>query len=109
MREGRAEYCHSVCRPSFDKKGEPTPCDNGDDCENKSPPLLGDNQDIIDLCLHCSTQWRNDGFGRTGMDYNAFIAVAGVFGLEFTPAMLKKIRAVERYEIDRDAKRRKGG
>lgn len=65
---------------------------------------MPENLEAWQLWLAANTQWRI-GFGRTiGLDYTAVFAVAEVYGLEMTPALFRKIKALEMYELRRRGK-----
>jgi hypothetical protein len=50
---------------------------------------------------HANTQWRAGGLGIIGIDFLAVEKIAGVLGIEFNCAMLRKIRTLELFELSR--------
>ncbi len=51
-----------------------------------------------------STQWRTGMNGAVGLDYNAMNTVAEIYGLEITPVIFEKIRAIEYYVLEKAQK-----
>lgn len=49
------------------------------------------------------TQWRGGGFGVLGLDYVAVDLVAELIGVELSLCTLKKIQALEQFELERIA------
>ena len=58
---------------------------------------------------HVLTQWRSSGFGLLGLDYRALEFVSGVIGVPVTLPILKKIQALERFELARAKEKETGG
>lgn len=56
---------------------------------------MPENRDAWELVLACQTQLRATMGGILGFDYAAVRWVAGILGVDMTPAMLKKLRAIE--------------
>lgn len=83
------------------QQGSPAPCS---DCENGShnaPQIWPENEEAWELWQHVLTQWRAGGFGLVGLDYRAVEFVAGVIDIPVTKQVLKKIQALERFELSR--------
>ena len=71
-------------------------------CEYRQPELDQANYDVWYLYQAVCTQWRTLAYvGRTGLDYNAVYAVADTLGIDITPAVLEKLRAIEMEELVR--------
>lgn len=64
-------------------------------CEWACPELLPSNLDIWELWGVCNTQWRVGMAGPVGLDIPAARELAEVLGLDFSPAMLLRVRALE--------------
>lgn len=70
--------------------------------------MLEANEEAWELWCAANTQWRAAGFGVVGLDYTAVLAVADVLGIVVTAPMLQKVAALERFELERVAKRADG-
>lgn len=69
------------------------------------PDLLPANFEAFELLRACQTQIRASGFGVLGFDYVAFRMVAvDVLGMDFSLALLNKLRAVEASILARPRK-----
>jgi hypothetical protein len=65
-------------------------------CEYGRPPALdAGNAEAWELWKAVQTQWRAAGFGVIGLDYGVLIRLAELMRIEWTPALLKKIQALE--------------
>lgn len=64
-------------------------------CEGRCPDLMPENDLALELVLASQTQLRTTMGGVIGLDYNAVWRVADVLGVEMTPEILRKLRAVE--------------
>ncbi|GBG57775.1 hypothetical protein SPFL3102_01494 [Sporomusaceae bacterium FL31] len=96
MAGGKGDYCSRVCQPHFDQARTAKPCREGKYCENQQPVLMDENIETWRLWEAICTQWRSSPTGGpVGLDYPAMFCVAGVFGIEITPAVLIKIQALE--------------
>ena len=65
-------------------------------CEWEPPELLPENVEAWELWSYACTQWRMGGFGPVGLDFPAALRLARVLGIRVTPALLGKLRALER-------------
>lgn len=73
------------------------------------PDLMEENESIWELWQAVRSQWRIGIIGfegfiypqPMGLDYNAVYAVARTLLFDITPAALKKLQALESYEIKR--------
>ena len=68
---------------------------------------MPENQEAWHLWSLVSTQWRVGAFSLVGLDYPAVFQVAELYGYDVNPAMMRKIKALEMYEISEFSK--KGG
>ena len=55
------------------------------------------------LWLAVQTQWRAGGFGIVGLDYPALFQIAERMGIEVSVCTMKKIQALERGELEKQA------
>lgn len=65
------------------------------------PRLWAENEEALRLWGEIQTQWRATGFGVVGMDWPAAFAVARVLHVPVTERLFKKLRALERAELER--------
>lgn len=65
------------------------------------PRLWAENEEALCLWGEIQTQWRATGFGVVGMDWPAAFAVARVLHVPVTERLFKKLRALERAELER--------
>ena len=66
------------------------------DCEGRCPELLPGNNEAFELLMAGSTQMRVGGMGSViGYDYNALALLANTMCIDLTPAIWRKVRAVE--------------
>ena len=65
------------------------------------PRLWAENEEALRLWGEIQTQWRATGFGVVGMDWPAAFAVARVLHVPVTERLFKKLRALERVELER--------
>ncbi len=99
----KRDYCQKICH---ELQGQ-TECDP--ECEFRCPPLWDDNLDAWDLWMAIRTQWRVGIVGAAGLvgpqpiglDYGAVYAVARTMMTEITPAVLRKLQALEIFEVNR--------
>jgi hypothetical protein len=56
---------------------------------------MAENSEAWELWLTVQTQWRAGGFGILGLDYGCLMKMAGLLRIGLTPALLKKIQALE--------------
>lgn len=95
MAGGRHDYCQA-CRQTQEQAGKQRDCTS---CEGRCPDIMPENLEAWQLWLVVNTQWRTGFGGAAGLDYVAVFAVAEVYGLEVTPALFRKIKALEMYEL----------
>jgi len=57
--------------------------------------LADSNRDVWELWAAVQTQWRGAGMGIIGLDYLAVQQEADRLGIEATPAVMNKLRALE--------------
>lgn len=57
------------------------------------------NFEAMELLMMTGTQWRVGTRGAYGLDYPAVIQAAAILGIEMTPGLFKKIRAVEHQTL----------
>lgn len=69
-------------------------------CEHGPPRLWAENEQALRLWGEIQTQWRATGFGVVGMDWPAAFAVARVLRVPVTERLFKKLRALERAELE---------
>ncbi|WP_417022560.1 DUF1799 domain-containing protein [Bilophila wadsworthia] len=50
---------------------------------------------LADLWVQVQSQWKNNGFGPTGMDWQAVRAIADWIGMDLTPADFRRLKALE--------------
>ncbi len=62
---------------------------------------MPENEEAWELWIECQTQWRTSGFGRVGLDYNTVYAEAERLEIDLSICTMKKIKALERYELSR--------
>ena len=62
--------------------------------------MLPETIEALELWRAVQTQWRV-GMGPMGLDYNALIKIADLMEIDLTPRMMGKIRALERYFLDK--------
>jgi hypothetical protein len=65
--------------------------------------LWEENEEAWELWEAAYTQWRSSGFGRTGLDFPAVGLIAGWLEIEMTGPLFRKIKALERFELSRQA------
>jgi hypothetical protein len=53
------------------------------------------------MCIH--TQWRAGPAGVIGLDYPAVYQEAALMGVDLSPGFRAKIRALERFELNRQS------
>jgi hypothetical protein len=53
--------------------------------------------------MNTKTQWRTSGFGIVGLDYQAVFIVADTLEIEVNRVVLKKLQALEYFELNRIA------
>jgi UDP-N-acetyl-D-mannosaminuronate dehydrogenase len=70
--------------------------------------LLPENIDAWQLWFLCSTQWRMGPRGPVGLDYNTVMAVADVYGIDMSPATVRKLKALETSILKSQAAELKG-
>lgn len=66
-----------------------------------NPELMPENNDAWELWLNIHTQWRAGPAGAIGLDYPAVYQEASLMGIDLSPGLRAKIRALERYELNR--------
>ncbi len=93
----RQEYCEA-CRKTQNQADNKIKCRT---CEARCPEIMLENREIWQLWIYVNTQWRVSNGGIVGLDYTAVFAIAEVYGIELTPALCRKIKALEIYEIRR--------
>jgi hypothetical protein len=71
------------------------------------PDIMPENEDVLELMLSVRTQWRGAAFGIIGLDYVALHNEANNLGIDRTPCLMGKIRALESLELNRMNKREK--
>lgn len=57
------------------------------------------------LWQYAHTQWRSSGFGATGLDFPAVLALADRLGIYVSPAVLRKLRMIEEAVLDHMAQK----
>ena len=91
----RTAYCKE-CKLSNDPPMDCITCDLG-----RPPDLLPANEDAWALWLAVRTQWRGGGMGVIGLDYAEVRWWASELEVDLSPAMWRKIRALEAHELER--------
>jgi hypothetical protein len=91
----KSDYCTNtkdmgICKPNECAK-----------CEFRCPDLMPENRETWELWVTANTQWRMGRNGPVGLDYPAIMSVCQVLFITMTPALLKKIRRLEEYELKR--------
>ena len=87
-----ASFCDTCRKASIQRKQKPA-CEN---CEGRCPDLLPGNKEAFELLELASSQVRFGGMGGVlGYDWNVIRDLAGDFGFDISPALWRKIRAVE--------------
>lgn len=66
------------------------------------------NRQAMDFWLHVRTQWRAGGFGLVGLDYPAIRGEARALGLVCSLGLMRKLQALERFELGRRSKDESG-
>lgn len=75
-------------------------------CPSSSgPELIPENEDAVELMQAVHTQWRGAGFGVIGLDYITVYAESERIGIDLSPCLMNKIRALEYFELNRMNKR----
>jgi hypothetical protein len=93
----RQEYCEA-CRNTQTQTDKKIKCRT---CEARCPEIMPENREVWQLWIYVNTQWRVSNGGIVGLDYTAVFAIAEVYGIELTPALCRKIKALEIHEIRR--------
>ena len=60
-----------------------------------------------ELWLLCAHQWRTGGFGLIGLDLPAVLMVAERLGMPVEENLIRKLSALERCELERQASKAK--
>jgi len=95
-----SEYC-SDCKANQKQTGKKENCQT---CEALCPKLIQENKEAWQLWTATRTQWRTSFGGIVGLDYTALLNVAGIYAINVNPGMMRKIKALENYELERCAK-----
>lgn len=66
-----------------------------------APRLWAENETALRVWDEIQTQWRATGFGVVGMDWPAAFVIARVLHVPMTDRLFKKLRALERLELER--------
>lgn len=74
-------------------------------CSANAPSVIPENVDAWRLWQNVNTQWRASAFSIIGLDYSAMFQVAEVLYIDMTPDLFRKIRALEKYELERLGKK----
>lgn len=77
-------------------------------CEGRCPDVMDGNREALELLEAGATQIRTGGMGGfIGFDWVALRALAGDYGFATSPALWKKVRAVEAVISRNEAKKMK--
>jgi hypothetical protein len=71
--------------------------------------LLAENKEAWLIWTLVNTQWRVGAFTLVGLDYPAVFQIAELYGVEVTPGLFQKLKALELRELTRDRKEGKDG
>ena len=72
------------------------------DCKTCTPEIEEENEDAWELWNAVSTQWRIGGMGALiGLDYTALFRVAEAMEIEMSALLLRKIKRLENWVIER--------
>lgn len=99
--EGRLKLC-KACKKNTSKRKLKTPCST---CQHNQPRIFKANAEAIELFSSLQTQWRSNGFGVVGLDYNALYLVAKTHRIKITPKFLSKIQVLEYEFLQAQAKK----
>lgn len=77
-------------------------------CEGRCPDILDGNREAVELLQAGASQIRVGGMGGfLGYDWVALRALADDYGFDSSPALWKKVRAVEAVVTRNEAKKMK--
>ena len=77
-------------------------------CEGRCPDIMDGNREAVELLQAGASQIRIGGMGGfVGYDWVALRALAGDYGFDSSPALWKKVRAVEGVISRNEAKKMK--
>jgi len=77
-------------------------------CEGRCPDIMDGNREAVELLQAGASQIRIGGMGGfIGYDWVALRALAGDYGFDSSPALWKKVRAVEAVISRNEAKKMK--
>jgi len=65
------------------------------------PAILPENLEVLELWQDVSTQWRGSGLGVIGLDYREVRIRAGELDVERSECVWRKIRILERIELNK--------
>lgn len=75
-------------------------------CEGRCPDILDGNREAVELLQAGATQIRAGGMGGfIGFDWNVLRSLAEDYGFDTSPALWKKVRAVEGVIARNEAKK----
>lgn len=69
------------------------------DCENQCPELLPENYEAWYLYTNVQTQYNYTFGGIIGLNYQSMCTVADILGVEISPSLFAKIRALEHEHL----------
>lgn len=77
-------------------------------CEGRCPDILDGNREAVELLQAGATQIRTGGMGGfIGFDWGVLRSIAEDYGFDTSPALWKKVRAVEAVIARNEAKKMK--
>lgn len=62
---------------------------------------MPENEEAWELWVAVHTQWRAGPAGVIGLDYPAVYQEAALMGIDLSPGLRSKIKALERFELNR--------
>ena len=92
-KEGQS-YC-LTCRKAARQKKAQTKCEKGEECKNREPDLLPENQTIFECFRLCESQLRVGFGGAFALDWSVIIRIANDMDIETGRLFYILLRAFE--------------